>query len=146
MESVSSRQMGKLRQSGILSSEFSGRIAFGCDNDTFLNTGHKLVGWMLMLLRYLRVQDAPVIGLAELMRLDHLPRLKTSVKVAAVTSYDRTGGNDDGFSGSIRLSARRARRWFWPICKAPASSRVSGRPPRRTTRWSSISTAKRNRA
>ena len=45
-------------------------------------------------------QEAPwVIGLEELHRLDLLPAFKRSVKVGSVTSYDRTGGNDDGFSG-----------------------------------------------
>jgi hypothetical protein len=42
---------------------------------------------------------APVIGIEELARLDLLPRLKPSVKVGLVSSYDRSGGNDDGFSG-----------------------------------------------
>ena len=41
----------------------------------------------------------PVIGIEELSRLDLLPRLKQSVKVGLVSSYDRSGGNDDGFSG-----------------------------------------------
>ncbi|HEY5552865.1 MAG TPA: glycoside hydrolase family 172 protein, partial [Opitutaceae bacterium] len=39
-------------------------------------------------------------GLSELTRLDGLPRLRESVEVGAITSYDRTGGNDDGFSGT----------------------------------------------
>jgi hypothetical protein len=39
------------------------------------------------------------IGIDELVRLDLLPRLKRSVKTGLVSSYDRTGGNDDGFSG-----------------------------------------------
>src|SRR5437764_45440 len=43
--------------------------------------------------------DRPALGIAELTRLDQLPRLKQSVKVASFSSYDRTGGNDDGFSG-----------------------------------------------
>ncbi len=43
--------------------------------------------------------DSPSLGLAELSRLDTLPRFKRSVKVASISSYDRTGGNDDGFSG-----------------------------------------------
>ncbi len=38
-------------------------------------------------------------GLEELYRLDRLPAFKTSTRIGAVTSYDRTGGNDDGFSG-----------------------------------------------
>ncbi len=40
-----------------------------------------------------------VIGVEELSRLDLLPRFKHSVKVGLVSSYDRSGGNDDGFSG-----------------------------------------------
>lgn len=39
------------------------------------------------------------LGLEELYRLDRLPAFKTSTRIGAVTSYDRTGGNDDGFSG-----------------------------------------------
>jgi len=38
-------------------------------------------------------------GIDELHRLDLLPKLKNPVTVASVSSYDRTGGNDDGFSG-----------------------------------------------
>ncbi|AIE86884.1 glycoside hydrolase family 172 protein [Fimbriimonas ginsengisoli] len=33
------------------------------------------------------------------LRLDLLPAFKRTVKIGAVTSYDRTEGNDDGFSG-----------------------------------------------
>lgn len=40
-----------------------------------------------------------LIGLDELHRLDRLPRLRTPVSIGSVSSYDRTGGNDDGFSG-----------------------------------------------
>ena len=43
--------------------------------------------------------EAPAPGLAEIARLDLLPRCKASVKVASISSYDRTGGNDVGFSG-----------------------------------------------
>ncbi|HYG33408.1 MAG TPA: glycoside hydrolase family 172 protein [Clostridia bacterium] len=39
------------------------------------------------------------IGIEELYRLDRLPAFKESVKLGAISSYDRTGGNDDGFSG-----------------------------------------------
>lgn len=38
-------------------------------------------------------------GIEELYRLDRLPALRESVKVASVSSYDRTGGNNDGFGG-----------------------------------------------
>lgn len=39
------------------------------------------------------------IGLEALWRLDRLPSLRHSIKVASVSSYDRSGGNDDGSSG-----------------------------------------------
>jgi hypothetical protein len=41
-----------------------------------------------------------VLGIEELTRLDLLPRMRQAVKVGMVSSYDRTGGNDDGFSGT----------------------------------------------
>ncbi|HVF28956.1 MAG TPA: hypothetical protein VM943_11990, partial [Pyrinomonadaceae bacterium] len=44
-------------------------------------------------------QTKPLPGVAELHRLDTLPAFKRFVKVGSVSSYDRTGGNDDGFSG-----------------------------------------------
>jgi hypothetical protein len=42
---------------------------------------------------------AEPIGIESLDRLDRLPEFRTSTKVGSVSSYDRTGGNDDGFSG-----------------------------------------------
>lgn len=39
------------------------------------------------------------MGVEQLYRLDQLAAFKTSVKVGSVSSYDRSGGNDDGFSG-----------------------------------------------
>jgi hypothetical protein len=44
-------------------------------------------------------EDSWVPGIQELYRLDRLPVLRESVKVASVSSYDRTGGNNDGFGG-----------------------------------------------
>lgn len=41
-----------------------------------------------------------VLGMEELHRLDLLPRFRRSVAIASASSYDRTGGNDDGFSGA----------------------------------------------
>jgi len=38
-------------------------------------------------------------GIQELYRLDLLPMFKESIKVASISSYDRTGGNNDGFGG-----------------------------------------------
>ncbi len=40
-----------------------------------------------------------VPGIQELYRLDRLPAFRESVKVACISSYDRTGGNNDGFGG-----------------------------------------------
>jgi hypothetical protein len=57
-----------------------------------------LLGSMACL--FLAAQGAEVPpGIEELYRLDHLPAFKDSVEVGSVSSYDRTGGNDDGFSG-----------------------------------------------
>jgi len=47
-----------------------------------------------------------VLGVEELVRLDLLPRLKQSVEVGCVSSWDRTGGNDDGFSGKYSFLRR----------------------------------------
>ena len=50
--------------------------------------------------------QAQPYGLPELYRLDLLPRIRSSVFVGSVSSYDRTGGNDDGFSGKYSFVAR----------------------------------------
>jgi hypothetical protein len=42
----------------------------------------------------------PRPGVEELHRIDALPAFRRSVKVGGVSSYDRTGGNDDGFNGT----------------------------------------------
>jgi hypothetical protein len=47
----------------------------------------------------LAAEDLWVPGIQELYRLDRLPALRESIKVASVSSYDRTGGNNDGFGG-----------------------------------------------
>lgn len=39
-------------------------------------------------------------GIDELYRMDRLPRYRQAVFAGSVSSYDRTGGNDDGFSGT----------------------------------------------
>ncbi|MBM3881364.1 MAG: DUF2961 domain-containing protein [Verrucomicrobia bacterium] len=49
---------------------------------------------------------AAPIGLEALYRLDRLPAFKTSVKIGSVSSYDRSGGNDDGFSGKYSFVRR----------------------------------------
>ena len=61
-----------------------------------------LVPW-IVLCGLLAGRDAAgadrVPGMEDLYRLDLLPRFKPSLHVASVSSYDRSGGNDDGFSG-----------------------------------------------
>ncbi len=47
----------------------------------------------------LRAENPPV-GLDTIARLDQLAVLKPALNVGSVSSYDRTGGNDDGFSGT----------------------------------------------
>lgn len=42
----------------------------------------------------------PLFGGEELFRLDLLPVMRQAVEVGMVSSHDRTGGNDDGFSGT----------------------------------------------
>ncbi len=51
---------------------------------------------------------AVAAGSAQIYRLDLLPRFRESVRVASVSSYDRTGGNDDGFSGKYSFVRREA--------------------------------------
>jgi D-arabinan exo alpha-(1,3)/(1,5)-arabinofuranosidase (non-reducing end) len=47
-------------------------------------------------------------GVAQLYRLDRLPRFRDSVFAGSVSSYDRTGGNDDGFSGTYSFVRKEA--------------------------------------
>lgn len=50
--------------------------------------------------------EALVPGIAEVSRLDRLPQFRDAVYVGSVSSYDRTGGNDDGFSGKYSFVAK----------------------------------------
>ena len=43
--------------------------------------------------------DMSGLGIEELYRLDRLAMLRDSIEVASISSYDRTGGNNDGFDG-----------------------------------------------
>ncbi|MBN1851619.1 MAG: DUF2961 domain-containing protein [Pirellulales bacterium] len=57
-------------------------------------------GWISILLFVpAPANDAAGLGLDLLYRLDLLPAIKQPVKVASQSSYDRTGKNNDGFSG-----------------------------------------------
>lgn len=66
--------------------------------------------WIVML----AVAAAPMLGWAQspgiddVIRLDRLPIFKNSARVASVSSYDRTGGNDDGFSGKYSFVRQEA--------------------------------------
>jgi hypothetical protein len=45
-------------------------------------------------------QEVPwSVGVDQIRRFDLLPAMRRTISIGAVTSYDRTGGNDDGFSG-----------------------------------------------
>ncbi|MHC4495595.1 MAG: hypothetical protein ACYSYM_07215, partial [Planctomycetota bacterium] len=63
---------------------------------------HLFIIVLLSLPVYSTELSAPVdcaAGIQELYRIDRLAALKESIKVASVSSYDRTGGNNDGFGG-----------------------------------------------
>lgn len=51
---------------------------------------------------------APAPGYETLYRLDTLPQFKSPLSIGAVTSYDRSGGNDDGFSGRYSFVRKEA--------------------------------------
>lgn len=65
-----------------------------------------LLGYLAICPFGLAAAQKPAPGLAELHRLDLLPTFKDSVFVGSVSSYDRTGGNDDGFSGKYSFVAK----------------------------------------
>ncbi|MBE7503681.1 MAG: DUF2961 domain-containing protein [Verrucomicrobiales bacterium] len=50
--------------------------------------------------------DAPLLGWETLTRPDRLAEFKPALEVGCVSSYDRTGGNDDGFSGKYSFVRR----------------------------------------
>lgn len=50
--------------------------------------------------------EAPHLGWESLGRLDRLAEYRPAVEVGSVSSYDRTGGNDDGFSGKYSFVRR----------------------------------------
>ena len=74
-------------------------LPYGIDKKVFCIAAFVLVIVAVNLHLAAAAQDTPVYGLPELSRLDLLPRFKNSANVASISSYDRTGGNDDGFSG-----------------------------------------------
>ncbi len=61
------------------------------------NRASAAVGVLTML--WTITSSATELDIETLYRLDRLPVLRQPVKVASVSSYDRTGGNNDGFGG-----------------------------------------------
>ena len=53
-------------------------------------------------------QAKPLTTVEQLYRLDSLPTFRQAVKIGSVSSYDRTGGNDDGFSGKYSFIRKEA--------------------------------------
>ena len=51
-------------------------------------------------LNFQAIHAQDVSEMEKLSRLDLLPTFKKSVKIGSFSSYDRTGGNDDGFNGT----------------------------------------------
>lgn len=56
--------------------------------------------WTVVTAVALSAEESPlIVGIEELHRLDLLPTFEAPVRVASISTHDRTGGNDDGFSG-----------------------------------------------
>ena len=51
--------------------------------------------------------------LASLSRLDLLPTFRSNCIVEQISSYDRTGGNDDGFNGTYSYIRRKVAPEKW---------------------------------
>lgn len=54
------------------------------------------------------VPRQPLLGWEALSRLDRLAEYKPAIEVGCVSSHDRTGGNDDGFSGKYSFVRKEA--------------------------------------
>jgi len=57
----------------------------------------RILAFLLVVSAGAPAQIRPAID--DLLHLDRLAQLRSFVKVGSFSSYDRTGGNDDGFSG-----------------------------------------------
>ena len=64
-----------------------------------MNTYRLFTSCILVMLSLLAVAQISVVGMAQLHRLDLMPAFKQTTTFGAVTSWDRSGGNDDGFIG-----------------------------------------------
>ncbi len=65
-----------------------------------------LLTFFLSGFQILRAQNPTLIE--QLYRLDYLPTFKQSIKIASFSSYDRKGGNDDGFAGTYSFVCKEA--------------------------------------
>ena len=66
-----------------------------------MTIGQRALWVGLAVVSWVSASQAQPLGLEELWRLDRLPAFKTSTSIGSISSYDRTGGNDDGFSGKF---------------------------------------------
>jgi hypothetical protein len=55
-----------------------------------------------------RADEPPLVGWTTLTRLDRLAEYRPTVEMGSLSSYDRTGGNDDGFSGKFSFVRKQA--------------------------------------
>ena len=62
---------------------------------------------------------AAPVGLPLLSRLDLLPTFRDPIQIGSVSSYDRTGGNDDGFSGKYSFVRKDAEGLILADLKGP---------------------------
>jgi hypothetical protein len=76
------------------------------------------LGLLVLILVPGRSPGAPP-GLEDLHRLDRLPAFRASTVVGSVSSYDRTGGNDDGFSGKYSFVRKEAEALVLADLKGP---------------------------
>jgi len=86
------------------------------------------------------------LGTEELYRLDRLPAFKTSVRVGSISSYDRSGGNDDGFSGKYSFVRKEPEGLVLADLTGPGVIYRLWTPTRPTTCSSSCSTERRSHA
>jgi hypothetical protein len=61
---------------------------------------------LLTVAQHVAAEEPWTPGLAELHRIDRLACVRPSIRIGSVSSYDRSGGNDDGFSGKYSFVAR----------------------------------------
>jgi hypothetical protein len=96
---------GESRRPGLAAQIQGGSAAATLVQTKAMNRSLRLVVSWCALVGWLGRSAPPPAEVEEWYRLDRLPAFRTAVRVGSVSSYDRSGGNDDGFSG--RYSAVR---------------------------------------